>query len=347
MSSSNALIPAAEPTAPLTTLVRSTQPSDLAKALASARDKCKAAPHDRTNNFHHYNYASAESIINAAKEALEGTGLSLVPAAPKMTVLGTGNMAIYSLSRAFALIHASGETLPLGTIEWPVIPDKGRPLDKAFAVALTSSLAYVYRDLLLMPRVAADEDMAGRDDRHAALAPAPATRPTQPPPAPPAEQNQTLYEALQSSEDAMPISDAQELELAQLIRQTGTDGRKLCQAFGIPVLKKLPSGKYAEVHAELMKRVAAQTVPAPPANGTNGTAPAAAPQPDKRKLCDSIDKLIADLQIPEADFLAKIKADYGAASPAAMTLPQLVDVETRLKKKAEQVGGQPVGAGKS
>jgi hypothetical protein len=44
-----------------------------------------------------------------------------------------------------------------------VVPERGRPLDKAFAVALTTSLSYLLRDLLQMPR--GDEaDMNARND---------------------------------------------------------------------------------------------------------------------------------------------------------------------------------------
>lgn len=154
-----------EPAPPTSILIRSEKPSELAKALAAARDKCRAAPHDRTNSFQKFDYASAEAIIVAAKEALDGSGLTLVPSAPKLTVTGSGNFACHSMVRSFVLIHSSGESLSLGAVEWPVIADKGRPLDKAFAISITSSLGYVYRDLLSMPRIAADEDMAGRDDR--------------------------------------------------------------------------------------------------------------------------------------------------------------------------------------
>lgn len=45
------------------------------------------------------------------------------------------------------------------------MPEKGRPLDKAFATALTTALKYWLRDLLLLPRVVADDDMDTRDDR--------------------------------------------------------------------------------------------------------------------------------------------------------------------------------------
>ena len=39
----------------------------LAKALARAQAKCKAAPQDSFNEYHKYNYTSAEGILTAAK----------------------------------------------------------------------------------------------------------------------------------------------------------------------------------------------------------------------------------------------------------------------------------------
>jgi hypothetical protein len=47
--------------------------------------------------------------------------------------------------------------------KWPFAEEKGRPLDKALAGALTSSLGYWLRSLLLVPRD--DEEMDKRDDR--------------------------------------------------------------------------------------------------------------------------------------------------------------------------------------
>ena len=49
---------------------------------------------------------------------------------------------------------------------FPIIEDKGRPLDKALAGALTTSLAYYLRDLLLIPKQ--DENQVDKrdDTRH-------------------------------------------------------------------------------------------------------------------------------------------------------------------------------------
>jgi hypothetical protein len=68
------------------------------------------------------------------------------------------------LVRQFSLLHTSGEERQLSTA-WPIVPDKGRPADKAAASAATTSLAYLLRDLLLAPRVDPADDLAGREDR--------------------------------------------------------------------------------------------------------------------------------------------------------------------------------------
>jgi hypothetical protein len=134
----------------------------IAQALAAAQQQCKAATKDRTNAYARYDYASAEAIISEAKAALAGTGLAVVSDAPKLKIIGTGNMAIYTMTRSFMLLHVSGEEMNLGQIEWPVSPDgKQRTLEKAYAIAITSSLGYFLRDLLLMPRVDQSDELAG------------------------------------------------------------------------------------------------------------------------------------------------------------------------------------------
>ena len=146
-------LPAAQPGCP-----------KLSAALAAARDRCGRAAKDGYNDFHKYKYASADEVINIAKAALDATGLAIIPKSQKLRILGDGNAAVHVLDRLLFLSHSSGEFVPIEIEGWPVIPERGRPLDKAMAVALTCSLAYWLRDLLQMPR--GDEaDMNTRDDR--------------------------------------------------------------------------------------------------------------------------------------------------------------------------------------
>ncbi len=56
--------------------------------------------------------------------------------------------------------------------EWPIVPERGRPLDKAIASAKTSSLGYLLRDLMVAPRVLPGDDMddSARDAANQAAA---------------------------------------------------------------------------------------------------------------------------------------------------------------------------------
>lgn len=124
----------------------------LSQALAGARDRCKMAVKDKRNDYHKYSYASADEIIATASEALAGSGLAIIPESQELVTVGSGTTSVFALNRTVLISHASGEYVPLRINGWPVIPERGRPLDKAFAIALTSSLSYMLRDLLQMPR---------------------------------------------------------------------------------------------------------------------------------------------------------------------------------------------------
>lgn len=141
---------------------------NLAKALSEARDRCKTAHKDSRNEYHKYDYASSEAVLQAAAEALHGSGLAILPVRSWMTAIDSSLF----LQRQFLVAHVSGECMPLELRDWPVIPERGRPLDKAYAGALTTSLAYFLRDLLGMPRVDPEDDVAGREDREPEQQPA-------------------------------------------------------------------------------------------------------------------------------------------------------------------------------
>lgn len=108
--------------------------TELARALLAAQAIIKAIPHDSRNEYHKYRYTSSEAIISECKAALAGNGLSLLPTGETHQVLGEGQVL---LVRSFTLLHTSGEERQL-TTSWPVVPDKGRPLDKATASAATT-----------------------------------------------------------------------------------------------------------------------------------------------------------------------------------------------------------------
>jgi hypothetical protein len=136
-------------------------PTGLGYGLNEAMHLCQTLAKDKRNEYHRYDYVSSENRIREAREALRQALLALVPLSQKIVSVGER----FVLEREFMLLHApSGEHLRLQT-SWPILPDKGRPLDKAVATADTASLGYLLRSLLLIPAVDPGTDMSAREDR--------------------------------------------------------------------------------------------------------------------------------------------------------------------------------------
>jgi hypothetical protein len=161
-----------------------TKQQGLASALLAAQQALPSVGKDAKNSFHHYAYTSAEGMISACREALHGAGLTLRRAGWKFDGTPEGGL----VHSQFILSHgASGEAVT-DEVTWIAVPEKGRPVDKAVAGALTSSLGYYLRDLLLVPRED-ESEMDRRDDR--AYEPRKAATPApRPAPAPAARQTQ-------------------------------------------------------------------------------------------------------------------------------------------------------------
>lgn len=154
------------------------------KALIAAQRHAQAVGKASTNTFHHYKYASAEAIIEEARDALTHAGVMVATVGWQ----SAGDRMVVT----YLIAHESGETL-VAESSTPIVPDKGRPLDKAEATALTANLGYFLRGLLLLPRVDQHEEMNNRDDRGAERSgrgrtftvPSRSPRPPAPEPAPP------------------------------------------------------------------------------------------------------------------------------------------------------------------
>jgi hypothetical protein len=143
-------------------------------ALARAVARAEAIEKDAHNKFHNYKYASAEAIIAEAREALSAEGLAVFPVSIGRDVEqldhkwgtdaeGKDYIDVPRRLRAtYRLVHESGEWVEFSST-CPVIPEKGRPEDKAEFGARTENLGYMLRDLLCLPRVAG-EVPSGRDD---------------------------------------------------------------------------------------------------------------------------------------------------------------------------------------
>jgi hypothetical protein len=132
-------------------------------ALARASAAAQAVAKNATNSFHRYKYASAESLIEEARGALASAELAVLPmlkeVVPSQIVQGGSTL----LAR-YRLVHSSGECIELSS-STEVMPEKGRPQDKAEAAASTLNLGYFLRDLLLLPREDAETSVDQRDDR--------------------------------------------------------------------------------------------------------------------------------------------------------------------------------------
>lgn len=144
---------------------------ELAAALVAAQRKIAWVGKDATNRHHGYAYASAEAVIAMGRAALNDAGLALdssvwrFEAASDAQASGGEARLPQPIGRVIVthlLVHTSGVSL-LRECSTPVIPEKGRPADKAECAALTANLAYLLRGLLQIPR--GDDPGVGVDER--------------------------------------------------------------------------------------------------------------------------------------------------------------------------------------
>lgn len=136
--------------------------AELYAALAQAQATAGAVGKSARNEHHKYSYASSEAIIGEARDALSACGLALLCVDASLVSLcdvetvdqdGVARRSTqWQASLAYLLVHSSGGSMPIVS-STPVLPEKGRPLDKALATAKTYDLAYTLRSLLLLPRV--------------------------------------------------------------------------------------------------------------------------------------------------------------------------------------------------
>lgn len=146
---------------------------EMAAAIVDAQQRARAVGKDAKNTFHGYKYASAEAMIEEARGALSDAGLALMQVGWTLegercesaveTKSGRG-VIVGRVAVVYRLLHKSG-----AFVEWvastPVLPERGRPEDKAEMAALTANLGYVLRGLLLLPREDAESSINQRDDR--------------------------------------------------------------------------------------------------------------------------------------------------------------------------------------
>jgi hypothetical protein len=161
----------------------------LSAALVQAQKSIGGVEKGTRNDFHGYDYASAEDVIKAGRNALLDNGLALVRTGWLVDVLpglteyqykatpSSGAFSNYMVTASWLLVHESGEERDLGVTDAVVVPSKGQSLDKAQAAALTTCENYLLVGLLQIPRVNQGDDISARDDRH--QEPAPKAQPPQ------------------------------------------------------------------------------------------------------------------------------------------------------------------------
>jgi len=218
-------------------------PIEVAQALAKAQREARAVEKRNRNDQHNYNYASAEDVIAAARDALATAELALAPGAFRFRraegTLDENAGAIGYLDITYLLVHAPSGKQHQISLEEAVCPTPGRmggwarPLDKAIFAARTESLGYMLRELLLIPRRDAP-DVSGRGDAdERGRAPqgqrgAPQDRRQQEPrgqdrgrcgQAPPGPSRATQGAPAQGGGQVSPPSDPKLAEEARLLRQ--------------------------------------------------------------------------------------------------------------------------------
>lgn len=154
-----------------------TAPASIDGAILVAQQALDKVGKDATNKFHNYSYTSSEGMLSACRAALHSAGLIVRRTHwridPTIGEFGT-------LVSDIVVAHPESGTKIVDNVMWPIVPEKGRPFDKALAGALTTSLNYFLRDLLQVPRE--EETMDTRNDKEYEPRRAPSPPPSRPAP---------------------------------------------------------------------------------------------------------------------------------------------------------------------
>lgn len=147
-------------------------PPDVAKGIVAAQAAVASVPNDAKNEHHRYRYTSAEAVIQAAKKAMEAGRVALVlvhwhlvdERGEGWTMPDRGSAEIGQVAARWMLVGEAGGAVEVAA-SMPALADRGRPVDKAVATALTYLQAYVLRGVLSMARTEEHADVDQRDDR--------------------------------------------------------------------------------------------------------------------------------------------------------------------------------------
>lgn len=142
-----------------------------AKALVLAQGMMRALVKDKSGYI--CKFVSTETVVQAVKEVLSDCDLAVVGVGSTITkgepveveskgVVST--LSTWHMHTTYRVYHKSGYHEDM-TFDMAVVPEKGKPLDKAIAAASTFSLGYFLRGLLQIPRVGSEQEVDERDDR--------------------------------------------------------------------------------------------------------------------------------------------------------------------------------------
>ncbi len=162
-------------------------PAELCGALVAAQTDIQMVGKGGWNDHHKYKYASGDDMIAEARRVLNLHGVAAIPvrwvmaetpyeytdfvddktedgrgATRRAVVVQDVQLRLFVTIR---LVHKSGIQHLCEPFHVPVIPDRGRPLDKAESAARTYALSYFLRDLLQIPRGDEDKDAGSVDQR--------------------------------------------------------------------------------------------------------------------------------------------------------------------------------------
>lgn len=138
-------------------------------ALSRAQGRVERVSPDRRHGQIGFNYTSSEAVIAAGSRALSAEGLALVPIRTG-EVIETGAAESRSgplarvmvwIRQTYWLVHADGGWVQL-VADVPVRASGKQDADKSVYGALTQSLGYTLRDLLLIPRTDETQTPSGR-----------------------------------------------------------------------------------------------------------------------------------------------------------------------------------------
>jgi hypothetical protein len=128
--------------------------SALVRATALARGAIKKG----FNNHHKFRFVDTDTMVHLTSNALTDEGLTLMPLKDEVvSVVGAAEGQLF-IRRSWLLVHEGGGSILIER-DWPIVPERGRPLDKATASGYTSSLNYLLRDLLMVPRFDTEDEM--------------------------------------------------------------------------------------------------------------------------------------------------------------------------------------------